>query len=211
MAKSNKTKRVSITSLEKIIKGNENQTQTVEWNGLEVTIKKDLSFRETLTFVDSVTKSCFENSSNAYLPEVKMFAIKCCVLEMYANFTLPDNVERKYDLVYNTDAFDMVLQYIDMRQLNEIVDAISDKVDNLAQANIEAVNRQMNELYSAFNTLQERLGSIFNNIDPKDISALVGAISNSHIDEEKLVHAYTNQSKTDEVQNGAQDSKADGE
>lgn len=202
MANNNKTKKISITAFEKIMKETHIPTSTVEWNGVEITIKHTLSFKEALTFVDNVTKSCFTTEQNTYLPEIKEFAIRCCILEMYANFAMPSNIEHKYDLVYCTDAVTIVTAHINKIQLGELIDAINDKIDNLAQANIEAVNRQMNELYSAFDNLQEQISSIFTGIGSDDISKMVSAISGGQFDESKLVQAYIDQTSTTKNEDG---------
>ena len=196
MPKKIKSKRISITTLDKVMRENNTPIETVEWHGVEVTIRKTLPLKDVLNFVDSVSKSCFDNTTNAYLPEVKVFAIKCCILEMYANFSLPLNVEHKYNLVYNTDAFDTVIKYINTRQLDEIIDAINEKVDNIAQANIETINRQMNDIYNAFDGLQKQFGQIFSNIKSEDMSEFIQAVANEKVDEDKLMQAYIKQTKT---------------
>lgn len=189
-------KRISINELEKIATENYIPTKTVEWNGVEIIIKNTLSLHEVIDFVDGVATSCFKQETGAYMPEVKDFAIKCCIMQLYANFRLPSNVETRYDLVYRTDAVDVIVQYINKVQLEEIVDAINDKIDNIAQANIEMVNIQMNELYTSFNNLQEQMNSIFSGIKEDDMAKLLGAMSEGKLDEEKLVQAYM-QSKKD--------------
>lgn len=75
-------KKVSITTLEKIMKETYMPAKVVEWNGVEVTIKPTLSFKDVLSFVDSVVKSCFTTDDSSYIPEVKEFVTKCCILEM---------------------------------------------------------------------------------------------------------------------------------
>lgn len=190
-------KKVSITAFEKIMKETNSPTKTIEWNGIEVTIKPTLSFKDVLSFVDNVVKSCFTMDSNSYIPEVKEFVIKCCILEMYANFALPTNIERKYDLLYCTDAVNVVVANINKNQFEEILNAIDAKIDNIAQANIEAINKQMNELYSAFNNLQEQMAGIFAGIGTDEISKLIGAIAGDKFDETKLVQAYIDKRNTD--------------
>lgn len=197
MANTKTNKKISISVFEKIMKETHTATKNVEWNGVEITIKNTLSFKEVLSFVDSVTKSCFTTDSGSYLPEVKEFVIKCCILEMYANFAMPINVERKYDLVYCTDAVNVVMDNINRVQLDEIIEAINDKIDNIAQANIEAVNKQMNELYSAFDNLQEQMTGIFAGIGTDEISKLIGAISGDKFDEDKLIQAYIDKKNGD--------------
>lgn len=190
MAKTLKSKKISITALDKVVRETQTPIVNVDWHGVEITVKNTLSFRDVLAFVDSVSKSCFSSATNAYLPEVKVFAIKCCVLEMYANFSLPANVEHKYDLVYNTDAFDVVLEHINVKQFNEIVDAINEKVKNMAQANAETINKQMNEIYAAFDGLQKQIEGIFSGISPEEISKFINAVSNGELNEDKLIQAY---------------------
>lgn len=188
-----KTKRISINAFDKIAKETYTPTETIEWNGIEVTIKRTLSFEEMMTFVDSVVKSCFTIDKGTYLPEVKDFAIKSCILEMYSNFSLPNNTEHKYNLIYCTDAIQAVLQHINVQQFNEIVQAINDKLDNLAQEDIEMVHRQMNDLYTAFDNLQKQFSGVFEGINADDVSKLVNAITDNKLDEEKLVKAYVTQ------------------
>lgn len=188
-----KTKRISVNVFDRIAKETYTPTETIEWNGIEVIVKRMLSFEEMMMFVDSVVKSCFTIDKGTYLPEVKDFAIKSSILEMYANFSLPNNIEHKYNLIYCTDATQVVLQHIDAHQFNEIVRAINDKLDNIAQANIEMVYKQMNDLYVAFDNLQKQLSSVFEGINHDDVSRLVSAITDNKLDEEKLVKAYTTQ------------------
>lgn len=195
MAKTIGAKRISVTALDKIMKETSTPPKTVEWNGLEVTIKHTIPFKDMLVFVDSVTKSCFESDAGAYLPEIRKFAIRCCVLEMYANFTLPSNVEHKYDLVYNTDAVDTVIKHVNTDQLKEILDAIEEKTAALAKANIESVNRQINDVYVAFDNLQRQISNVFSGINEEDINKFMGAVSDSKLDESKLIQAYIEQSK----------------
>ena len=98
MAKA-KTKRVSINALEKITDEYVNE-EVLEWNGLEITIKKTLSFSDMMKFVDSVAKSCFVQGSGDYAPEIFDFALRSNVLDTYANFTMPRDLEKQYAMVY---------------------------------------------------------------------------------------------------------------
>lgn len=191
MANVKSNKKVSINAFENIMKDTYTPTETFDWNGIEVTVKKNLSLKEMLEFVDGVVKSCFNKDTNAYMPEIKDFTTKVCVLEKYANFTMPRNVETQYNLIYQTDAVDRVLGYVNTQQFNEICAAIDKKVENIAQANIESMNRQMNELYNAFNNLQTKLSDLFDGVDNDDIRAVSSAIANGTLDEEKIVKAYT--------------------
>lgn len=186
-------KKISISALEKIMKENKSQPVTVEWNGIEIVIKPTLSLKEILTFVDDVVKSCFIGDTGEYHPELKPFFIKSNVLEAFANFKLPPNASRRYDIIYNTDAFDVVLQYIDTEQFNEIVQAIDSKIDSEIQLNTRLIQAQIHEAYLKMDELQKEVSSLFEGINAEDISNFIGGITEGGFDEEQLVKAYINQ------------------
>lgn len=191
-----KTKKISVNAFQKAMKETYNPTYTFDWNGIEVTVNKTLSLKDMLEFVDDVVKSCFTEETNRYLPEVKDFVIRVCILEKYANFTMPQNLENQYELVYCTDAVQQVMKYINPEQYNSIITSIENKINNIAQANIEAINQQMNKLFNSFDNLQDKLGGLFAGLNSDDITNLTKAIADGGLDNEKLVEVYMNKSRT---------------
>lgn len=195
----NKTKKISINALEKCVKeATAEPVVTKEWRGINVNIKYRLGLNEMMAFVDGVVKTCFTEADNQYIPEVLDFAIRSSVLSMYANFTLPANIERQYELVYGCDVYATILESIDRNQFDAMLRAIDVKIAHVASANIEAVTRQVNDVYASLNALEERLSAVFQGIDKDAITGLVGAMADGKFDEEKLVQAYL------ETKNGKQ-------
>lgn len=184
-----KIKRISVNAMDEIMKRYENN-ETIQWNGLDIVITKTLSLEDMLSFADSVVKSCFDQESGTYLPEVKDFAIRSNVMEKYANFTLPSKVEHQYDMVMRSNAFETVLDHINHAQFNELMRAIDAKLQNAADANVQMVFRQFNDVVTSFEGLQEKVGALFADVDHADIGKLMGAISEGGISEEKVVQAY---------------------
>ena len=187
-----KIKKISINTMDKIVKEMSNPVEVFEWQGIEVTVTKTLSLTQMLEFVNNVAESCFTADSGKYMPEVKDFVIKSNVLEMYANFNLPSNLDHRYEIIYNTDVFEAVLNKINETQFKEMLNAIEHKLDNMAQANIEQINRQMNEIYANLDNMQEQFANIFDGIDSSDMSKLVSALAGGKFDEEKIVDMYIN-------------------
>ena len=186
MAKSEK--KISIASLDKVLKEQAVDIATEQWFGNEVKIKHTLSFSEMLAFVDDVVSSCF-HTTGGYMPELQEFVVKSNILTRYANFNLPDNLEHRY----NTDAVDIVVRHVNKKQLDDILESISEKISYLCESNIAAIERQMNEVVSAFTELQKKTEAMFANITPDDISKLTSAMADGQFSEERLVEAYTNQ------------------
>lgn len=184
-----KEKKVSITAVDKVIASTYVPTETLDWYGVELTIKRNLSFKEMVEFVNSIVNSCFAEDGT-YQPEAKEFATRVLILEKYANFNMPEDSAHKYKIAYCTDAVSVILERIDYAQYSEMCRAIDARIAHRAQANIEAVHTQMNQLYSAFDSLQKQIGSIFGGVNEEDMSKLIQAMSNGGFSEEKLAESY---------------------
>lgn len=199
----NKTKKIAINALEKCVKEAVGEpVVTKEWRGINVGIKIRLSLAEMMTFVDGVVKMCFTEDGTQYTPEVLDFAIRNNVLEMYANFSLPSNVEKRYELVYGCDVYNTIMETIDRSQFDAMLRAIDEKIEHIAESNIEAITKQINELYASLNNLQERLSAAFDGIDSDTITSLVKAMTDGKFDEEKLVRTYLDVKKKEESATG---------
>lgn len=185
-----KNSKVSVNSLDAIMKEIGNNTENVQWRGIDVTITKCLTLDDMLSFVSGVVQSCFNSETNAYLPEVKDFAVRKNALELYANFTLPSNVARQYEIVMRSGAYEMILEHIDTVQFESMMHAIDAKLQNLAEANVQMVFRQFSDVVQAFENLQAQISGTFDGVGAEDIAKLVDAIGENGFSEEKLVQAY---------------------
>ena len=188
------TNRISIRTIDAIAKEQFPNFVTEIWNGTELRIKKSLSFSEMLSFVNDVVKSCIQEE-HGYMPELMDFAIKSNILSRYANFSLPDNLEHRYDILYQTDAVAFVVSHINKSQLQEITTAINHKISYLCNSNIQQVQKQMGDFLTAFETLQGKMTNLFSNLTPDDVTRLIGAINDGGLDESKIVSAYLKQTK----------------
>lgn len=189
-----KVNRIDASTLVEAVNKITEQTTEFEWNGMNIVVNRTLPMETMLEFVDYVVKTCFSDDGE-YLPEVKDFAIKSCLLEMYANFDLPKDLPTRYAVIYNSDIVDAVLNRIEGRQFGEIINAIEQKIANLAQANVQMVYAQMNRINDEFENLQNNIAALFTGVEQDDIKKLVNAISNGNIDEGKIVQAFASQNK----------------
>lgn len=181
-----KIKKVTINAFEKVMKETYIPVSEIDWHGVEVTLQNTLSLEDMLSFIENVVRSCFGEGSGEYEPGAKDFAIRTMVLEKYANFSMPLSLDLQYDLLYRTDAFEVVLSYINAEQFRVIIDAIDEKIEYMKQANISSFKKQMN----AFTETLESFEKQMEQFSAEDVSNLIGALSDSKIDEGKLVEAY---------------------
>ena len=190
-------KRISVEDYKKAVAEDFEPIVNVDWRGLTLHIKKCLSLEEMMTFVSDVVSSCFAENTNEYLPEVKDFSTRCCILENYAGFVLPKSLSEKYEMVYSSDIVSFVVQYVEHMQFNAMLAAIDHKIEHQAQSNIEALNKQMNEVVAGLSALEKNLSGIFGGVDNETITKIAGAIADGSFDESKLVKAFTEDISSD--------------
>lgn len=184
-----KEKRISINALEKIAKEQFPESVTEQWFDIEVTIKRSLPLKEMLQFVQEVVDACF-TTDGTFVPEIMDFATKSGILTHYANFTLPDNLEKQYWLIYSTGAVDMVCQHINMVQLQEMIGGINRKIDHMCDTDIVATKAKLNDLYEAFIKMGTEMSDLFSGVNAEELQKMVDALGSTELSEEKVVSAY---------------------
>lgn len=190
-------KKVSINAVDNIISERFVNTTSDVWYDVEVKIKRSLSFTDMLSFVNDVVHSCFQRNG-VYVPEVLDFAIRSNLISRYTNVSMPDRLEHRYEILYNTDLVDFVCQHINMQQFQEMVNSINRKLSYMCNTNTVTVQNRLNDLISAFEAMQEKTEAMFSNVTPDDITRLVGAVGDGALTEEKIVQAYMKHKPTAE-------------
>ena len=186
---SDKSERISINTFENIAKQNPSETSFV-WEGIAVNIKTFLPFEDMLAFVSEVAESCFFEDGS-YAPEMLDFMIRRGILTYYANFRMPQRVDKQYWLVMSTDAADVVREHIDTRQLHSIIDAIHLKIEHRCSLMISETQQHLNKLLSMMDSFTENMEDIFSKVSSDELSSLVSALGGAReLSEDKIVAAY---------------------
>lgn len=185
-------KKVSISTFDKIVKSYFDNETLVQWHDAEVKVIRSLPLMEVLAFVDDVVASCF-HEQYGFMPEVKDFAIKSNILSRYANFSLPDNLQHRYDLIYRSDAVDSVCEFINITQLQEIIDAIEKKIRYNCNVRTEEVQSRIEKAVGAIEEMGQKTAELFSGLTSNDMQNLISAIADGGVDEQKIVKAYIEQ------------------
>lgn len=159
---------------------------TFEWNEMSISVKRYLDMEDMMNFTYSVFNSCFSNTTGEYRPEVKDFAIRSCILEIYANIDLPDNLADRYNLIYQSNIIPEIMPYIDQAQFNAIVLAIDSKIEARINMNIAKFENDMRKAQDALDSVLAYVKGIFDGVDNETVKQIAGAISNMKIDPEKF-------------------------
>lgn len=182
MAKTNK--KVSVNKLQSLIEPNYgvidietgNETFCVEF-------KRTLNLDEVIKFVDNVTSTVFGITEDNlevqfYAPEYLDYMIRYCTLTMYANCSMPKNINSQYEILYGTEIYENIIREINGAQFIQIKDAIDRKIsyilssENSVKSSIDDVIKGVK---SYFNSTQETIGKY----DLSEIMSFVNTVSNS--------------------------------
>lgn len=198
-------KKVTHISINKLESTMQNNVVTVPMNGhpeIEIVIRRVLPLQDVLQFVEDVVSSCLDMDSGRYIPEIKAFVIRSSVLTRYANFTLPKDPEKQYDIIYNTDAFENVMGHINRTQYDEIMNAIDERIAHEVFLLENTVAGQTAALTAKIDSFVSDIEEIFGSVDKSDMPALVKNLSNiGNVDEGKLARAVFDARK--ESENGS--------
>ncbi len=178
------TKKVSISDFERIANEQRHNDTTIDWNGVEVTVKYSLSLAEMLKFVQNIVDTCVVDGM--FLPEVFDFAVQANILSLYANFKIPDNVEKAYDLVMTTDAVEFVSGEIDDVQLKSMVSSAREKIKYMrsATAGIRKQLKKLDELAVAVKgRLKKEFSEVLDAADPAELEELMTLLKDTPINE----------------------------
>jgi hypothetical protein len=191
--------RVSINAFERVAKECFQETITESWFDVSVTMRRSLPLVEAMEFCRDITDACFTGDGN-FLPEVMDFAIKRGLLTRYANFSLPENIEKQYWLIYNTDACDFVAQFINAAQFNEIINSANRKLKHMCDSDVLAMRSKMTQFVEMVGKIQTETANLLGGISAEDAQAVLKSMADGKIDESKIVEAYLAQKQVKEAE-----------
>lgn len=192
--------RVSINNFEQALAKDTVITETlVDTEDVTIQIKKTITLPEMMLFVQEVVEACIDGETGEYIPEAYDFAIRSAVLTHYANFAMPANLEKQYWLIYNTRAFQQVLNNINEQQFNDIIRAIDRKVKYMLDVMSSAAISKINEVIAKFNDVAAVSTKMFDGTTPDDMAKFISGITKlKDMKEEDIAQAVV------KMQNGAE-------
>ena len=172
-----KESRISINKLESVMKEN---VVTIPMRGSEdaiITIRPTLPLKDMMQFVENVVSSCVDAETATYTPEIKDFAIRSEILTAYANFNLPSDVEKQYELIYGTDAVGQVLEHINGDQFYAIEMAINARIEHEIKMIETVLAAKTNEMIARIEMMVEQFETVFNGINSSDFNGVMKKLS----------------------------------
>lgn len=168
------------------------ESLVVNWKGLDIEVRPLLTLPEVAIFVDQVVSAAFDEKGE-YFPERANAAMLICIVGLYTNINLGRNTYEIYDVIMRSAIIEMILQKVNQEQFDSIRDAISDKIEYLTNANVQAINKQIIETGNTLNEINDNMSSLFGGVSADELKAIMGVLSSGSLDEQKLVEAVTKQ------------------
>lgn len=171
-------KRVSINKFEQALNTENIITETlVDTEDVTIQIKKTITLPEMMLFVQEVIEACIDGENGEYIPEAYDFAVRSAVLTRYANFAMPANLDKQYWLVYNTRAFQQVINHINEYQFNDIIRAIDRKIKYMLDVMSSAAVSKIHEVIDKFNDIAETGEKVFGGASADEMANFVNGVA----------------------------------
>lgn len=191
-----KTNKVSVATIEKVMKERfAGESKTFDWYGVEIEHKENIPMEYAVTFVNNVVDTCFDKDGN-YIPEFKDFLIRSFTVQMYSNVRLPQDLKKQYDILYNSDLYNVLIQHVDIVQYDTLLMAIDEKLEYRRNADVMTMRMTLNNLIAQFQNFGEQL----NQVEIEDVKNIAEAINGVDLDEDKFVDAILNRKPDSEEQ-----------
>jgi len=126
---------------------------------LEVQVKTSLTVQELIQFETSIVDSVI--NENGYFPSLFSYIFNSSVIQFFTNINLPTDLDKKYDIIVNTDLVDKILDIIGIYVL-DLECEIRDKIEYQKQIILQSANpldsvaKNINDLLATLNTKIEK-------------------------------------------------------
>lgn len=183
-----KSSKISVNKFEKAVKDMYGDgVCVVEWNGLNVEIKRTLSLRDAIMFSEHVVGSCFDDNGN-YIPESYRLSVMNAMVALYTNISLPQSAENKYDLLCKSHICDVIASNVDAQQLEDIISIVKKRIKYIIELNNASAKREIEEICKSFDVIKNQIESTFSDISGEDIESITNLI-NSGVDQSAIAKA----------------------
>ena len=181
-------KMISVEKMDEILKDYYPESTTVDFHGQELVIRDLIDPADFFELVRRIADGCF-SVEGEYMPEVYEMLLRAGIIDVYSNVRLPHNPKHLNRFVYAPDLYNTVVRNINRDQYNALCDAIWERISARKDANRVLFETEIQRAVAGIQNLGEQFSQLVGEVSPEDVKALVEAIGEGSIDEEKLVSA----------------------
>lgn len=125
---------------------------------IELTVTRMLDMEHSVAFVNEIVNSCIDPMTGNYNPEVFEFVMRVTTLMFYAGIQQPNDVDKAYNVVFNTDIYNTIMGHIDVPAYADLIDAAKKRIEYMRDIYVA-------ERASIAHTLLERIDKMIGDSD----------------------------------------------
>ena len=181
-------KKVSIGKMDEILNDYYPESVTVDFHGLEITVQRIAGLGDIINAVKAIVGGCYDENGE-YVPAMRNYLMRAAVFQLYTNIRLPENPNHLNRMLYCADLWNAGCSQIEDSQLAVLENTVDDAIEARNNVNRVLFEKEIQKAISSLENVGGQFAQIFDGLTAEAIQALVGAIANGGIDEEKLVSA----------------------
>lgn len=198
-----KTNRVSINVLERFCKEKTPDIMQRTFSIGDETITYEVKFRltleESMRFIEDVVKEAIMPNDGMIVPLAQSYIIGKNILVYYANFTMPNDESKAYELVLGANGIiGDIIGCIDNAQYQMLLAGVRDRVNFETQKMLSVQEQRVNTLVGEISRFAEQMDSVFGNISGEQMAGFISSmskLSDTQISTEELAKAFVENAK----------------
>lgn len=198
-----KTNRVSINALERFCKETTPDIMQCTFSIGDETITYEVKFRltleESMRFIEDVVKEAIMPNDGMIVPLAQSYIIGKNILVYYANFTMPNDESKAYELVLGANGIiGDIIGCIDNAQYQMLLAGVRDRVNFETQKMLSVQEQRVNTLVGEISRFAEQMDSVFGNISGEQMVGFISSmskLSDTQISTEELAKAFVENAK----------------
>lgn len=179
-----KKSNVSINTLEKYCDGLGNNVIEMTFPDGDETgitffeVKKRLSLEETMRYIEDVVSASIMEDDLMIVPVAREYINRKNILTYYANFTMPSNSEKAYELVMGVSGLiDEIVKNIDERQYKIIQRCIDERIEFEKQKMLSTQVQQIQKLAGEIEHMTDSFSALFSGVNGEQMSDFIKNMS----------------------------------
>ncbi len=140
--------------------------------------------------VGVIVNACFDEDGT-YRPDMIDVSSRICMIAAYTDVEMPESFEDKCTFVLVSGIFEAIVNEINCYQRDAIMRAVDETIRYRIRINTNAIESSLITAAGEMNAVVGQFKEMYSGVSGDDMKALIGAISNTKLDEKKLVNAIT--------------------
>lgn len=162
-------------------------------------VKFRLTLEESMRFIEDVVKEAIMPNDGMIVPLAQSYIIGKNILIYYANFTMPNDESKAYELVLGANGIiGDIIGCIDNAQYQMLLAGVRDRVNFETQKMLSVQEQRVNTLVGEISRFAEQMDSVFGNISGEQMAGFISSmskLSDTQISTEELAKAFVENAK----------------